>query len=499
MMREGLYSPMDSVPATAERQDIGAPEPAGRPRVALVTILATLVLLAFIAMMVWLQYSGSRVEGVEEPERALALIVGRTMDIDAAVERTPAWERFVYRVLSTDPKDDLDEALRWYEELARESFDPSVDLHLAILEGEAHRLDGVRRRTEEWERRPDPLPVFARLVGAAYLGEDSEGEAGADADAALEDALEAGWFRDRLAIRLATRLGHQELLAAATAAQADRSSRLLARMRATVAIEVVLMAIGLVLLARVVWRRRALDRVGVVVLPPPWRGRIGVRVLIWGGALGAITLTVLYLASSLGPDRPYSRVLIGAATNLSFVPLVVLADRLLIRPAGLRLSESFGLVPTPDGTRRLVLVVLTLLALGQVGEGIIDLAGRWLGFSAHWTEWFDRDLVWGSRAVVGMTIFDTVILTPVFEEIVFRGLLFATLRRRFGVGNAAVLSAAIFAVAHGYGVLGFAAVFWSGLLWAWAYERTGSLLPSMAAHAADNLMASLSVILVLRA
>ena len=58
--------------------------------------------------------------------------------------------------------------------------------------------------------------------------------------------------------------------------------------------------------------------------------------------------------------------------------------------------------------------------------------------------------------------------------------------------------AAIFAVAHGYGILGFAAVFWSGLLWAWAYERTGSLLPSMAAHAADNLMASLAVMLVLR-
>src|SRR5438105_3960474 len=107
-------------------------------------------------------------------------------------------------------------------------------------------------------------------------------------------------------------------------------------------------------------------------------------------------------------------------------------------------------------------------ARDQVGEGIIDLAGRWVGFSAHWTEWFDRDLVWGSRAVVGMTIFDTAVLTPVFEETVFRGLLFATLRRRFGVGNAAVLSAAIFAVAHGYGVLGFGAVFWSGLLWAWA-------------------------------
>jgi len=148
------------------------------------------------------------------------------------------------------------------------------------------------------------------------------------------------------------------------------------------------------------------------------------------------------------------------------------------------------------GARRLVLVILTLLALGQLGEGVMDMAGRWLGLSAHWTEWFDRDLVWGSRGLVGMTIFDTVVLTPVFEEIVFRGLLFATLRRRFGLGTAAMLSAAIFAVA--YGVLGFAAVFWSGLLWAWSYERTGSLLPSMAAHAADNLMASLSVILVLR-
>ena len=63
---------------------------------------------------------------------------------------------------------------------------------------------------------------------------------------------------------------------------------------------------------------------------------------------------------------------------------------------------------------------------------------------------------------------------------------------------AAGLSAAIFAIAHGYGVLGFAAVFWSGLLWAFAYERTGSLLPSIAAHAADNLMAALGVILALR-
>jgi CAAX protease family protein len=494
MMREGPNSPMDSVPVAVERQDIGAPEPR-RPRLVwVVTTLAGLVLLAFVAIMVWLQFSGSRVDGVEEPERALALIVGRTMDIDDAVGRTPAWEQFVYRVLSTEPAEDVEEALRWYEELATSSINPTVDLHLAILEGESGRIGSVRQRAEEWTRRADPLPVFALLVGAAYLDEDVDAEIGSSIEGALAEALEPGWFRDRIAARLATRVGDQDLLAAATAAQAARSSRLLARMRATVAVELVLIGLGLVLLVRVVVRRRAFDRIGAAVLPPPWRGRTGVLVLVWGGALGSL----IVVASSFLPDRAYSRVLIGATTNLSFVPLIFLAWLFLMRPSGRRLTESFGLVPTSAGAGRLVLVILTLLALGQLGEGVMDMAGRWLGLSAHWTEWFDRDLVWGSRTLVGMTIFDTVVLTPVFEEIVFRGLLFATLRRRFAVAPAAALSAAIFAVAHGYGALGFAAVFWSGLLWAWSFERTGSLLPSMAAHAADNLMASLSVILVLR-
>src|SRR5215468_4069400 len=488
---------MDSVPVAVERQDIGAPEPRRRlPAwvVWLLTVLAAVVLASFIAMMIWLQFSGSRVEGIEEPERALALIVGRTMDIDDAVSRAPAWERFVYRVLSTEPAEDLDEGLRWYEELASSSINPTVDLHLAVLEGESDRTDSVRRRVDEWTRRPDPLPVFAVLVAAAYLNEDLEGELGSNLDETLTEALEPGWFRDRLAVRLATRVGDRDLLTAATAAQAVRSSRLFARMRATVAVELVLIVIGFVLLMRVVVRRRVFDRIGAAILPPSWRGRTGVLVLVWGGALGS----VIILASTFLPDRAYSRVLIGATTNLSFVPLIVLAWWFLMRPSGRGLIESFGLTPTLAGARRLVLVILTLLALGQLGEGVMDMAGRWLGLSAHWTEWFDRDLVWGSRGLVGITIFDTVVLTPVFEEIVFRGLLFATLRRRFGLGTAAMLSAAIFAVAHGYGMLGFAAVFWSGLLWAWSYERTGSLVPSIAAHAADNLMASLSVLLVLR-
>jgi membrane protease YdiL (CAAX protease family) len=490
MMPAGMGSPTDSVAAPVERQHIGV-----------LTALSALLLVAFIALMAWLSYSGSRMEAVDEPERALALVVGRTMDLDDAIRHSAGLERFFYRLTSSDPAEDLREGIRWYEELADASVDPAVDLHLAVLEGEAGRLDRVRRRAAEWALRPDPLPAFGRLVVAAYLGDEAGAMEGVVVAETLERGLEPGWFRDRIAGRLAARAGDGDALAAIAATQAARSARLLARMRVVIALEVALLAVAVLVLLRLSWRHGLFERVGAAILPPPWRGRQGVVVLVQGGALGVVTLAAVYVYSAFGPEhsRWFNRVMFGLVTNLAFVPVLILADRRLVRPAGMRFGESFGLVPVAGGVRNLGLVLLALLGVGQLVEGAMDFAGRWLGLSSHWTEWFDPDLAWGPRIDVAAAILDAVVVTPVFEEIVFRGLLFATLRRRFGTGAAAVLSAAIFAIAHGYGVLGFAAVFWSGLLWAFAYERTGSLLPSMAAHAADNLMASLGVILALRA
>jgi uncharacterized protein len=57
-----------------------------------------------------------------------------------------------------------------------------------------------------------------------------------------------------------------------------------------------------------------------------------------------------------------------------------------------------------------------------------------------------------------------------------------------GVAPAALLSGATFAVVHGYGTIGFAAVFWSGIIWAVAYEKTRSLWPAILAHGINNLL-----------
>jgi membrane protease YdiL (CAAX protease family) len=99
---------------------------------------------------------------------------------------------------------------------------------------------------------------------------------------------------------------------------------------------------------------------------------------------------------------------------------------------------------------------------------------------------------------VTASLLGTVVFAPVLEEVVFRGLLYGTLRRGLGWPAAAVLSGAVFAVAHGYGLAGFGSVFVSGVMWAVAYEKTGSLLPGMAAHAVNNVSAACAVLALLR-
>ncbi|MGQ0552885.1 MAG: lysostaphin resistance A-like protein [Planctomycetota bacterium] len=83
-----------------------------------------------------------------------------------------------------------------------------------------------------------------------------------------------------------------------------------------------------------------------------------------------------------------------------------------------------------------------------------------------------------------------VIAAPLFEEFIFRGLIFGGLRRSQGLWPAALASAAIFAIVHP--PVSVLPVFVMGFCAALAYERTGALLAPMIAHAVYNLIVILS-------
>jgi membrane protease YdiL (CAAX protease family) len=273
-----------------------------------------------------------------------------------------------------------------------------------------------------------------------------------------------------------------------------RTDVLIWRSRAFALLEISLMLLGGGVLILWVIRRGRTEmlRVASSELPPRWAGSLGAAVLLRGGAIGAL-LTMGFLFASV--DYSSLRVLVVPLSNL---PLLALAYYHLLRPQGQSFSNGFGLRIEPHHLGRLVLAVLAVVSAGLMGEWIMGRIAEPLKLSSHWTEWFDADLVWGPPSVLAISLLEYVIFAPLFEELAFRGLLFGVLRRRFRFVPAALVSAAIFAVAHGYGVIGFFSVLWSGILWAWAYERTGSLWPGVIGHAANNLLVCLSVMALLR-
>jgi len=481
-----------------EQPAVPAEPPAVEPRFfPLVTALSAVVLLAGLAVFAWLQLTIPRLDRVPTPERAVELMVGRMMDLEEAVTRAPAWERRLYDFTSGSRADELAQAVEWFEELSSASPDPPLVLRLAILQAEAGNLQWVRLQAREWEARPEPFPSYARVLRGGYLESRLDPDYEQVLQAKVAEFLPAGWFYDRLALHLATRARDLPRMAVTKEALFARGQPLLRRSRFLALAEFAVIAAGcLILLAR----RRARHRHDVgrslqvdrALLPPSWEGRIGVAVLLRGGALGAVLVVVLL---SIGTDDPVARLTVIPLTNL---PLLVLARLYLLRATGPGFRAALGLVPSREGWRRFGLAVPAVLAIGLLGEWGIDRLALFFNQASHWTEWFDPDLVWGSLPVLGMSLFEYVVLAPVFEELVFRGFLFATLRCWFGTGASALLSAAIFAAAHGYGFIGFASVLWSGMVWAWTYEKTGSLLPGMAAHALNNLMVCLTGVALLR-
>jgi len=86
---------------------------------------------------------------------------------------------------------------------------------------------------------------------------------------------------------------------------------------------------------------------------------------------------------------------------------------------------------------------------------------------------------------ITLTVVSLVLVGPLVEEIVFRGLLFGALASRTGVFAAAIIVAGIFGIVHGDLVL-FPTLAGLGFVSALAYARSGNLWTSVSLHALNN-------------
>ncbi|MGB3081605.1 MAG: type II CAAX endopeptidase family protein [Candidatus Omnitrophota bacterium] len=78
------------------------------------------------------------------------------------------------------------------------------------------------------------------------------------------------------------------------------------------------------------------------------------------------------------------------------------------------------------------------------------------------------------------------IFGPIAEEIFFRGFMYGAIKKTFGIFWAMIITAAIFSFLHTH-IVGFLPIMALGLLLAYLYEKTGSLVSCMAVHIVHNI------------
>ena len=145
--------------------------------------------------------------------------------------------------------------------------------------------------------------------------------------------------------------------------------------------------------------------------------------------------------------------------------------------------REFG-VRKPGGGIRWVLLFTAALAVVYVGGGALLFYCARDFVRAHLLPVSAVNMMGFRWAAVAYCF-----AAPVGEEVIYRGILYPPLRERLGVWKAILVSAAIFAVMHNILSLSlFVPItqFAGGLIFAYAYEKSGSLIYPMIYHACGN-------------
>ncbi len=466
-----------------------------RPFSSVLTALCLLVCLGGFGLLLWTVSSSDGVRESMTASRDLERLSSRLLSVESRLAELSAFEQAMFHLWGEDG--DTQGQLRlWYAELPEDRRHPLDELYWGILAGEAGLKADLLALMEKWPSTNSSFPTFRQLLDVGYLENDQVDTDYDRLQARLAEEVPANWFYFQLAGRLARQSGQEALRDALQQQFQQLTNPQLWAWRTLTIFELSLGGLGLIGLVSVAgmrWNNKKLPRIECFNQRPSlWAFNEGLAVLARGGACSIFLIALLAVV-------PYGiTILEDYGSLLLYLPTVVLAAMWLGRSTHRSFLEVLGCKNFLQRFKPSVLLLLSVIALGLLGDWLIMLGGDVFQISTHWTEWFIPQLVWGSQSELWKTSIEVVVVAPIFEELIFRGILYSTLRAKFGVPASLIGSALIFALAHGYGPTAFLTVFWSGMLWAWIYERTGSLIPGMCAHAINNGLVVFFLVAVFR-
>lgn len=222
-------------------------------------------------------------------------------------------------------------------------------------------------------------------------------------------------------------------------------------------------------------------------------------ILLLGALLGSQFFSGMIFVGGIflmGDRIPSGRAIGPGASPVNFLPiylLLILSISSLILLCLLRLlftewepiSFFKGRALASNTLLSYLLLVPVLLFVWGYGWVLGDA-----GFKAPTNPFMIFDGTWEF-----MSIFvSVVILAPLVEELFFRGYLFRVLEERLGGNTAVLLTAFLFALVH-FSIYSFIPILLMGGIMGWMRKRSGSMVPSLVFHSANNLAALLIVVL----
>ena len=162
----------------------------------------------------------------------------------------------------------------------------------------------------------------------------------------------------------------------------------------------------------------------------------------------------------------------------------------VIRQQRHKLTASRFLQPVPSMFDLVFFVIIGTVATLCLQVGINLFLTEVLGLNAVEDTNPLRNLPEGGLTTlfVALMVLNVVILAPVFEELLFRGLIFHRLQDKYSPTTAMIISAALFALIH-FDLKVFPALFTLGFIAAYAVHRTGSIMPAIGMHLLNNMIA----------
>lgn len=221
----------------------------------------------------------------------------------------------------------------------------------------------------------------------------------------------------------------------------------------------------------------------------PWKVDAAVLLLgslLFCGSFGMLLAAVL--AQWLQPKSPQDPAFHQfVVTTVSFHGAALVLVSFFLRMHAARWREFLGL--TGPRVRRALL-------LGLVGGVILVPTALAINKGCGWlleqvsvepveqrtVKILQMSVGWPRRLAFG---FGAIVLAPLVEEILFRGLAYSLLKPRVGAGLAAVATALVFAAIH-FNLLTFLPLAVIGLVLVWVYEWSDNLLAPIVSHALFN-------------